>query len=151
MHNNYVGISYVNTIHNDEGYKMSPLENYAYFDSDNKENGKDIFKLRIPKPCEPEIKRVKVEDLDNYPLDSIKVLAIDPCDNDTLDAKYTDSTGIAILLIPSEEKIDKISSEIAPGNTPGNSPGNTPGILQGILQKILHQLRITMISFHRIY
>ena len=35
-------------------------------------------------------------------------------------------TGIAILL-PCEEKIDKISSEIAPGNTPGNSPGNTPG------------------------
>ena len=31
-----------------------------------KENGKDIYKLRIPKPCEPEIKRVKLKDLDNY-------------------------------------------------------------------------------------
>ena len=116
---------YVNTIHNDEGYKMSPLENYAYFDSDNKENGKDIFKLRIPKlTCEPEIKRVKVEDLDNYPLDSIKVLAIDPCDNENT---------LILLVLP---------FFFLQNDTARFWSGNSPGILR-YCQEILHQLRIT--------
>ena len=98
---------YVNTVANDEGYKISPLNNFAYFDSENQDGNKDIYKLQIDSDCPPEIKRVKVKDLKDFPMEGVKVLAINPISNDTLGTGITDTTGIAILLIPCLEKKSK--------------------------------------------
>ena len=119
---------YVNTVANDEGYKISPLNNFAYFDSENQDGNKDIYKLQIDSDCPPEIKRVKVKDLKDFPMEGVEVLAINPISNDTLGSGITDTTGIAILLIPClEKKYKPIEVDKQPGGEPGSEPGGEPG------------------------
>jgi len=114
---------YVNTPNNDEGFKISPNENLAYFASQNNSTKSlDIYTQEL-EPVDKTIIVVQVLDEDDKPVETV-VKVTDPVTGEDVTKKKTDDEGKAILHVPNN-KVDMQNDTSTPG-TPGATP-STPG------------------------